>query len=77
MMDALRMKDRELANTIYDIQARLILREGYADEKVLQQMIDEMKKTTKVQHEMRVSDVFDLNLVRKASEELKLSHWQP
>ena len=28
MMEALRMKDRELANTIYDIQSRLVLRDG-------------------------------------------------
>lgn len=77
MMEALRMKDRELANAIYDLQSKLILREGYSDDKVLQSMIDEMKKNTKVQRDIKVSDVFDLSFVKKASEELKTSGWKP
>src|SRR5262249_2111580 len=46
MMDALRLKDHELVNAIYDIQSKLVLRDGFTDDKVLQSMIDEMKKTT-------------------------------
>jgi ABC-type nitrate/sulfonate/bicarbonate transport system substrate-binding protein len=77
MMEGLRMKDRELAQAVYDLQAKLVLREGYTDDKVLQAMIDEMKKTTKVQRDIKVNDVFDLTFVKKASEELKASGWKP
>jgi NitT/TauT family transport system substrate-binding protein len=77
MMDTLRMKDRELVGSIYDILTPLALREGYSDDKVLQSMIDDMKKTTKVQREIKVADVFDLSFVKKANEELKTSGWKP
>jgi hypothetical protein len=77
MMEALRMTDRELASSIYDIQSNLILREGSSDEKVLQSMIDSMKKTTKVERDIKVSDVFDLTFVQKANEEIKNRGWKP
>ncbi|TMA83595.1 MAG: ABC transporter substrate-binding protein [Deltaproteobacteria bacterium] len=77
MMDGLRMKDRELVSLIYDIQIPLVLREGFSDDKVLQSMIDDMKKTTKVQREIKVADIFDLTFVKKANEELKSSGWKP
>ena len=71
------MKDRELVNTIYDIQSKLVLRDGFTDDKVLQPMIESMKQTTKVQREIKVSDIFDLTFVKKANEELKSSGWKP
>jgi hypothetical protein len=77
MMDAVRMTDRELANSIYDIQSKLILREGSTEDEVLQSMIDAMKKTTKVQRDIKVSDVFNLSFVKKAGEELKTTGWKP
>lgn len=77
MMDALIMTDRELANAIYDIEAGLILRDGYSSDSVLQAMIDSMKTTTKVQRDIKVSDIFDLTMVKKASHELKSSGWRP
>ena len=77
MTEALRLKDRELINAIYDIQSKLVLRDGFTDDKVLQSMIDEMKKTTKVQREIKVSDVFDLTFVKKANDELKNRGWKP
>ncbi len=77
MMDALRLKDRELARTIYDIQTPLLLREGYSDDKSLQTMIDDMKRTTKVQRDIKVADIFDLSFVKKASEEIRASGWKP
>ena len=77
MMDALRMTDRELANSIYDIQSKLILRQGFTEDTVLQSMIDAMKKTTKVQRDIKVSDIFDLSFVKKASEELKTTGGKP
>ncbi len=77
MMDGLRMTDRELANSIYDIQSKLILREGFSDDKTLQSMIESMKRTTKVQRDIKVGDIFDLSFVKKANEELKTSGWKP
>ena len=77
MTEALRMNDRELINAIYDIQAKLVLRDGFTDDKVLQSMIEEMKKTTKVQRDIKISDIFDLTFVKKANEELKTSGWNP
>jgi NitT/TauT family transport system substrate-binding protein len=77
MMDALRMKDRDLATAIYDIQTKLVLREGFSDDKALQGIIEDMKRTTKVQRDIKVSDIFDLSFVKKANEELKSSGWKP
>jgi len=77
MMDALRMKDRDMATTIYGIQSRLLLKEGYSDDKLLQSMIEDMKRTTKVQRDIKVGDIFELSFVKKANEELKASGWKP
>lgn len=77
MMEGLRLKDRELVSAIYDIQAKLVRREGYSDDKILQLMIDDMKRTTKVAREIKVADVFDLSFVKRANDELKASGWKP
>ena len=77
MMDGLRIKDRELVSLIYDLQIPLVLREGFSDDKVLQSMIDDMKKTTKVQRDIKVGDIFDLSFVKKVHAELKASGWKP
>jgi ABC-type nitrate/sulfonate/bicarbonate transport system substrate-binding protein len=77
MMDALRLNDRELAASIYDIQTKLVLREGFSDDKALQGIIEDMKRTTKVQRDIKVSDVFDLSFVKKANDELRSSGWKP
>jgi ABC-type nitrate/sulfonate/bicarbonate transport system substrate-binding protein len=77
MMDALRLNDRELATSIYDIQTKLVLREGFSDDKALQGIIEDMKRTTKVQRDIKVGDIFDLSFVKKANEELKTSGWKP
>ncbi|MGE5216759.1 MAG: ABC transporter substrate-binding protein [Chloroflexota bacterium] len=77
MMDNLRMKDRELVSSIYDIQSRLVLKDGYSNDKTLQSIIDDMKRTTKVQRDIKVPDVFDLSFVKKASAEIAASGWKP
>ena len=77
MTDALRMNDRELVNAIYDIQSKLVLRDGFTNDKVLESMVEEMKRTTKVQRDIKISDIFDLTFVKKANEELKTSGWKP
>jgi ABC-type nitrate/sulfonate/bicarbonate transport system substrate-binding protein len=77
MMDALKMKDRELANQIYDIESKLLLRNGYSDEEVLRGMIEAMKKTTKVKRDIKVNDIFELSFIKKVAEEIKVSGWKP
>jgi ABC-type nitrate/sulfonate/bicarbonate transport system substrate-binding protein len=77
MMDSLRMKDRDMAERIYQTQTRLLLKDGFSDERVLQSMIDEMKKATKVQRDIKVGDIFELSFVKRANEELKASGWKP
>ena len=77
MMDILKLKDRELATHIYDIEAKGMLRDGVTDEKVLQGFIEDMKKTTKVNREIKVTDIFDFRFIRKVNEELKASGWRP
>lgn len=77
MMEALRMTDRDLAGEIYDAEAKLLLRDGVADDKLLQAMIEEMRKTTKVQRGIRLAEVFDLSFARKAGDDLKASGWRP
>ena len=77
MMDALRMSDHDMAQKIYQVQTRLLLKHGYSEDRLLQSMIDDMKKATKVQREIKVADIFELSFVRKASEELKASGWKP
>lgn len=77
MMDILKLKDRELATAIYDYDSKFLLKEGATQEKLLQELIDDMKKTTKINREIKVTDVFDFSFVRKASEELKAGGWKP
>jgi hypothetical protein len=77
MMEFLKTKDHEMASAIYDIEAKLIVRDGTSEDIVLQPMIDEMKRATKTQRDMKVNDVFDFSMVRKANEELKMSGWRP
>lgn len=77
MADSLRLKDRELVAAIYDIQSRLVLKEGFTHDEALQSLIEDMKKTTKVQREIKIADVFDLSFAKKAHEEIKSSGWKP
>jgi len=77
VMEILRLKDRELATAIYDFDSKIMLREGLSREEVLQPLIEDMKKTTKVQREIKVSDIFDFSFARKAVEDLRLRGWRP
>ena len=40
-------------------------------------MIDEMKRTTKVQRDIKIPDIFYLSFVKKANDEIKASGWKP
>ena len=39
--------------------------------------IDEMKKATKVQRDIKIGGIFNLGFVKKANEELKSAGWKP
>ena len=77
LMDALRLADRDTANAIYDIESKLVLRDGSSADKTLQSMIDDMRKTTRTAREIKTAEVFDLSFVKKAADELKTSGWKP
>lgn len=76
-MDILRLKDRDMAAAIYDEESRLLVRDGTSDEKLMLFLIDDIKRATKTQREMKTSDVFDFSFVRKANEDIKASGWKP
>jgi ABC-type nitrate/sulfonate/bicarbonate transport system substrate-binding protein len=77
MVDILKMKDRELVASVYDEEAKITVRSGISDDKILQPLIDDMRKTTKATRELKVGDVFDFSFARRANEELKASGWKP
>ena len=76
-MEILKLKDRDMAAAIYDEEAKLMVRNGISDAKILQPMIDEMKAATKTTRDVKLTDVFDFSFARKANEELKASGWKP
>lgn len=77
MIDILKIKDRDMVSSIYDEEAKITVRTAISDDKTLQPLIDDMKRTTKSTREMKVSDVFDFSFARKANEELRASGWKP
>jgi len=77
MMENMKISDHELAGAIYDINSKLILRDGYSDDKTLQAMIETMRRTTKVTRDFKVGDIFELAFVKKANDELKAAGWKP
>lgn len=76
-MEILKLKDRDMAAAIYDEEAKLMVRNGISDAKILQPMVDEMKAATKTTREMKFADVFDFSFARKANDELRVSGWKP
>ncbi len=77
LMQALRLQDHELAEAIYDRESKLMLPNVMPEEKTLQTVIDDMKKTTKIQRDIRVADVFDFSFIKKAGDELNARGWKP
>lgn len=77
LMEAVRLQDRELAESIYDRESKLMLPNAMPEEKTLQAVIDDMKKTTKIQRDIKVADIFDFSFIKKAGEELNARGWKP
>lgn len=51
--------------------------DGTSDEKIMLFLIDDMKRATKIQREMKTSDVFDFSFARKVNEDIKASGAKP
>ncbi len=77
MMEFLKAKDRDAVAAIYDSSVKVLSRDGTAEEKVLQGVIEDAKKTAGVTRELRSADFFDFGFLRKAREHLKSSGWRP
>jgi len=76
MMDFLKTKDRDAAASIYDSSVKTISRDGSADDKVLEGVIEDVKRSTGVKKEFRPADFFDFSFLRKAQEKVKAGGWK-
>jgi NitT/TauT family transport system substrate-binding protein len=77
MMEFLKSKDRDTVAAIYDSSVRVVSRDGTAEEKVLEGIIEDIKRSTGVKKEFRPAEFFDFSFLRKAREQLKASGWKP
>lgn len=62
---------------IYRAGPNPMLRDSCSDDKVLVGMIAAMKMTTKMQRDVKVTNIFDLSLIKKAAQDLIASGWNP
>ena len=77
MMEFLKTKDRDAVSAIYDSSIKGVSRDGTAEEKVLETVIEDAKRSTGVKKEFRPADFFDFSFLRKAREQLKTAGWKP
>ena len=77
MMQFLKTKDREAVSAIYDASVKVMTRDGMAEEKVLQAVVDDAQRAAGVKKEVRTVDYFDFTFLRKAREQLKANGWRP
>ena len=77
MMGFLQTKDRDAIAAIYDSSVRAVSRDETADEKALEGVIEDVKKSTGVKKEFHPGDFFDFSFLRKAQEKLKAGGWRP
>jgi len=77
MMQFLKSKDRDAVSAIYDASVKVMTRDGMAEEKVLEAVIDEAQRAAGVKKEIHSTDFFDFSFLRKAREQLKAGGWRP
>lgn len=77
MMEFLKSKDRDAVAAIYDSSVRVVSRDGTAEEKVLEGVIEDVKRSTGAKKDFRPADFFDFSFLRKARDQLKASGWKP
>lgn len=75
------MKDAKITKILfvylYDASVKVMTRDGVVEEKVLQAVIDDARRTAGVKKEVRSGDYSDFRFLRKAREQLKGSGWRP
>jgi hypothetical protein len=62
--------DRETANANYDSAIRSFNDDGSLPEAGLRLIVDEAKKTAKIDREIALTDIADLSILREAQKEL-------
>jgi len=77
MMQFLKSKDRDAVTAIYDASVKVMTRDGTAEDKVLQAVIDDARRAAGLTKEFRPTDFLDFSFLRKAREQLKASGWRP
>jgi ABC-type nitrate/sulfonate/bicarbonate transport system substrate-binding protein len=77
MMQFLKSKDRDAISAIYDANVKVMTRDGTAEDRVLQSVIDDARRAAELKKDFRAADFFDFSFLRKAREQLKASGWRP
>jgi hypothetical protein len=77
MMGFLKTKDRDAVASICDSSVKAVSRDGSAEEKVLEGVVEDVKKSTGIKKEFRPGDFFDFSFLRKAQEKLDITGWRP
>ena len=77
MRQFLKSKDRDAVSAIYDASVKVMTRDGMAEEKVLEAVIDDAQRAAGIKKDFRTADFFDFSFLRKAREQLKASGWRP
>lgn len=77
MTEILKAKDRDAVAAIYDANVKAVSRDGSADDKVLEAVIEDAKRATGVKKDLRVADLFDFTFLKKAQSHLNTIGWKP
>ena len=77
MMAFLKSKDRDALTAIYDGSVKVMTRDGTAEEKVLQAVVEDVQRAAGGKKDFRTADFFDFSFLQKAREQLKASGWRP
>jgi hypothetical protein len=77
VMQFLKSKDRDAVSAIYDASVKVMTRNGMAEEKVLEAVIDEAQRAAGIKKDIRTADYFDFSFLRTAREQFKASGWRP
>ncbi len=77
LQNILALRDRPTATAVYEAVAKVTARNGVLEDKVAQELIDDMKKTTGVKRAIQATDIFDFRFAHKAHDALKAQGWKP
>jgi ABC-type nitrate/sulfonate/bicarbonate transport system substrate-binding protein len=77
IMKLMKYNDRQLATAIYNADSKVMLRDGLTNEKLLRELMEDMKLRLKINRVVNVSEVFDFSFVERANDQLRISGWEP